>query len=125
MCIFVHGCICVSVHVCMNHNSRRNPVLFHHFMIELKSDLPGFPSSCNVSLSSTGTYKDGLSPAGHVLSDHMLLGSVFATILVIVVTAQVSFHHIQSVFVTLHLKSCSEFVKVWKFCCLIAWIIQL
>ena len=46
--------------------------------------------SCNICFSITGTYKDGLSPAGYVLSDHMLLGSVVATILVIVVTAQVS-----------------------------------
>jgi hypothetical protein len=51
--------------------------------------IQGFPL-VNISPSSTGTYRDGLSPAGHVLSDHMLLGSVFATILVIVVTAQVS-----------------------------------
>jgi len=47
--------------------------------------------SCTIHFSVTGTYKDGLSPAGYVLSDHMLLGSVVATILVIVVTAQVSF----------------------------------
>lgn len=37
-----------------------------------------------------GTYKDGISPKGYILSDHMLLGSVVSTILVIVVTAQVS-----------------------------------
>nr|CAD7397985.1 unnamed protein product [Timema cristinae] len=36
------------------------------------------------------TYKDGVSPKGYVLSDHMLLGSVVATILVIVVTAQIA-----------------------------------
>jgi len=36
-----------------------------------------------------GTYHDALAPNGHVLSDHMLLGSVVATILVVVVTAQV------------------------------------
>ena len=39
----------------------------------------------------SGTYSDGVSPQGHILADHMLLGSVVATILVIVVTAQVSF----------------------------------
>lgn len=39
---------------------------------------------------STGTYKDGVSPKGYVLSDHMLLGSVVATILVIVVTVQIA-----------------------------------
>lgn len=37
-----------------------------------------------------GTYKDGVSPKGYVLSDHMLLGSVVATILVIVVTVQIA-----------------------------------
>lgn len=39
---------------------------------------------------SSGTYKDGVSPKGYVLSDHMLLGSVVATILVIVVTVQIA-----------------------------------
>lgn len=38
----------------------------------------------------SGTYKDGVSPKGYVLSDHMLLGSVVATILVIVVTVQIA-----------------------------------
>jgi hypothetical protein len=71
----------------------RNPALFRQLTIELRM-FAGFPSSCDFPLSLTGTYRDGLSPAGHVLSDHMLLGSVFATILVIVVTAQVSFYHI-------------------------------
>lgn len=37
----------------------------------------------------SGTYKDAVDPTGQVLSDHMLFGSVVATILVIVVTAQV------------------------------------
>jgi hypothetical protein len=54
--------------------------------------------SYNIRFSVIGTYKDGLSPAGYVLSDHMLLGSVVATILVIVVTAQVSSLHTWSVF---------------------------
>lgn len=38
----------------------------------------------------SGTYKDAVTSRGHVLSDHMLVGSVVATILVIVVTAQVN-----------------------------------
>ena len=62
--------------------------------------------SCNMYFSVTGTYKDGLSPAGYVLSDHMLLGSVVATILVIVVTAQVSFWSLERCllfFVLIHL----------------------
>ncbi|XP_069679898.1 phospholipid-transporting ATPase ID isoform X1 [Periplaneta americana] len=56
----------------------------------LRSALHGFFTSCVLFLIPYGTYKDGLSPAGHVLSDHMLLGSVVATILVIVVTAQIA-----------------------------------
>ncbi|PSN42332.1 putative phospholipid-transporting ATPase IM [Blattella germanica] len=54
----------------------------------LRSALHGFFTSCVLFLIPYGTYKDGVSPKGHVLSDHMLLGSVVATILVIVVTAQ-------------------------------------
>lgn len=56
----------------------------------LRSALHGFFTSCVLFLIPYGTYKDGLSPAGYVLSDHMLLGSVVATILVIVVTAQIA-----------------------------------
>lgn len=37
----------------------------------------------------SGTYKDGLAPDGKILSDHMLLGSVVATILIIDNTSQV------------------------------------
>lgn len=37
-----------------------------------------------------GTYKNGISPYGYNLSDHMLLGTVVATILVIVVTVQIA-----------------------------------
>lgn len=37
-----------------------------------------------------GTYRDRISYNGHVLNDHMLLGSVVATILVLDNTAQVS-----------------------------------
>ena len=40
--------------------------------------------------SFAGTYKDGLAPDGKILSDHMLLGSVVATILIIDNTSQVS-----------------------------------
>lgn len=39
--------------------------------------------------SNLGTYKDGLAPDGRILSDHMLLGSVVATILVLDNTTQV------------------------------------
>ncbi|XP_014251342.1 phospholipid-transporting ATPase ID [Cimex lectularius] len=56
----------------------------------LRSALYGFYTSCILFLVPYGTYKDEVSPRGHVLSDHMLLGSVVATILVIVVTAQVA-----------------------------------
>ncbi|XP_015123681.1 phospholipid-transporting ATPase ID isoform X2 [Diachasma alloeum] len=54
------------------------------------SALHGFWASCILFLVPYGTYKDGLSPKGYVLSDHMLLGSVVATILVIVVTVQIA-----------------------------------
>lgn len=39
-----------------------------------------------------GTYKDGISPDGYVLNDHMLLGSVVATILILDNTTQVSYY---------------------------------
>ncbi|KAK0157633.1 hypothetical protein PV328_011346 [Microctonus aethiopoides] len=54
------------------------------------SALHGFWASCVIFLVPYGTYKDGVSPKGYVLSDHMLLGSVVATILVIVVTVQIA-----------------------------------
>ncbi|XP_033230353.1 phospholipid-transporting ATPase ID isoform X2 [Belonocnema kinseyi] len=54
------------------------------------SALHGFYASCVLFLVPYGTYKDGVSPKGYVLSDHMLLGSVVATILVIVVTIQIA-----------------------------------
>ncbi|XP_050447279.1 phospholipid-transporting ATPase ID isoform X3 [Cataglyphis hispanica] len=54
------------------------------------SALHGFYASCVLFLVPYGTYKDGVSPKGYVLSDHMLLGSVVATILVIVVTVQIA-----------------------------------
>lgn len=41
----------------------------------------------------TGTYKDGLAPDGKILSDHMLLGSVVATILIIDNTTQVRINY--------------------------------
>jgi magnesium-transporting ATPase (P-type) len=36
-----------------------------------------------------GTYREAISPEGHVLSDHMLLGVVVATILILDNTVQV------------------------------------
>lgn len=56
----------------------------------LRSALYGFYTSCILFFIPYGTYKDGVSPKGHVLSDTMFMGSVVATILVIVVTAQVA-----------------------------------
>ncbi|XP_046399812.1 probable phospholipid-transporting ATPase IM isoform X3 [Ischnura elegans] len=56
----------------------------------LRSALHGFFTSCVLFCIPYGTYKDGVSPDGHILSDHMLFGSVVATILVIVVTAQIA-----------------------------------
>lgn len=40
----------------------------------------------------SGTYKDGLAPDGKILSDHRLLGSVVATILIIDNTTQVNIY---------------------------------
>ncbi|XP_044005984.1 probable phospholipid-transporting ATPase IM isoform X3 [Aphidius gifuensis] len=54
------------------------------------SALHGFWASCVLFLVPYGTYRDGLSPKGYVLSDHMLLGSVVASILVVVVTVQIA-----------------------------------
>ncbi|XP_025157793.1 phospholipid-transporting ATPase ID isoform X7 [Harpegnathos saltator] len=54
------------------------------------SALHGFYASCVLFLVPYGTYRDGVSPKGYVLSDHMLFGSVVATILVIVVTVQIA-----------------------------------
>ncbi|XP_032687360.1 phospholipid-transporting ATPase ID isoform X4 [Odontomachus brunneus] len=54
------------------------------------SALHGFYASCVLFLVPYGTYRDGVSPKGFVLSDHMLFGSVVATILVIVVTVQIA-----------------------------------
>ncbi|KAK6631413.1 hypothetical protein RUM44_005940 [Polyplax serrata] len=56
----------------------------------IKSALHGFFTSCVIFLIPYGTYKDGTSPKGYILSDHMLLGTVVSTILVIVVTAQIA-----------------------------------
>lgn len=44
----------------------------------------------SLSLSLLGTYHKGVSPNGLILSDHMTLGAVVATILIIDNTAQVS-----------------------------------
>lgn len=44
----------------------------------------------NCVLYYSGTYRDRISHDGHVLNDHMLLGSVVATILILDNTAQVS-----------------------------------
>lgn len=56
----------------------------------LLSAVHGFFTSCVLFLVPFGTYKDAVDPNGIVLSDHMLFGSVVATILVIVVTAQIA-----------------------------------
>lgn len=56
----------------------------------LRSALYGFYTSCILFFIPYGTYKDAVTPTGLVMSDHMLVGSVVATILVIVVTGQVA-----------------------------------
>ncbi|CAD7087029.1 unnamed protein product [Hermetia illucens] len=58
----------------------------------IRSVLHGIFSSMVLFLIPYGTYKDGVSPDGYMLSDHMTLGSVVATILILDNTAQVSVH---------------------------------
>lgn len=70
----------------------------------IRSVLHGIFSSLVLFLIPYGTYKDGVSPEGYVLSDHMLLGSVVATILIIDNTAQVCLHEELS----------RQFFVVWK-----------
>lgn len=55
----------------------------------IKSALHGCYTSLVLFLIPYGTYKDGLAPDGRILSDHMLLGSVVATILVVDNTTQI------------------------------------
>ncbi|XP_023245345.1 phospholipid-transporting ATPase ID [Copidosoma floridanum] len=54
------------------------------------SAVHGLFASCVIFLVPYGAYRDGVSPRGYILSDHMLFGSVVATVLVIVVTAQIA-----------------------------------
>uniref|UniRef100_A0A336MRN3 P-type phospholipid transporter n=1 Tax=Culicoides sonorensis TaxID=179676 RepID=A0A336MRN3_CULSO len=56
----------------------------------IRSVLHGVFSSLILFLIPYGSYKDGISPEGYVLSDHMLLGSVVATILILDNTAQIA-----------------------------------
>nr|XP_036221237.1 phospholipid-transporting ATPase ID isoform X7 [Bactrocera oleae] len=56
------------------------------------SVLHGAFSSLILFLIPYGTYKDGISPNGLILSDHMTLGAVVATILIIDNTAQIGLY---------------------------------
>ncbi|GBP31603.1 Phospholipid-transporting ATPase ID [Eumeta japonica] len=56
----------------------------------IKSTLHGCFTSLVLFLIPYGTYKDGLAPDGKILSDHMLLGSVVATILIFDNTTQIA-----------------------------------
>ncbi|XP_021708878.1 phospholipid-transporting ATPase ID isoform X6 [Aedes aegypti] len=56
----------------------------------IRSVLHGIFSSLILFLIPYGTYKDGISPDGYVLNDHMLLGSVVATILILDNTTQIA-----------------------------------
>ncbi|XP_012160647.1 phospholipid-transporting ATPase ID isoform X2 [Ceratitis capitata] len=56
------------------------------------SVLHGAFSSLILFLIPYGTYKDGISPNGLILSDHMTLGAVVATILIIDNTAQIALY---------------------------------
>jgi len=55
-----------------------------------KSAMQGFLTSMMLFMVPYGAYHDKIDWAGQVLSDHQLFGSVVATILVVVVTAQVA-----------------------------------
>ena len=55
-----------------------------------KSALQGFISSCLLFFISHGAYHSKTDLNGHVLTDHLLYGTIVATTLVIVVTAQVA-----------------------------------
>jgi len=55
-----------------------------------KSALQGFISSCFLFFLSHGAYHNKTDLNGRVLTDHMLFGTIVATTLVIVVTAQVA-----------------------------------
>lgn len=58
----------------------------------VRSVLHGVFSSLLLFLIPYGTYKDGISPGGFTLSDHMTLGAVVATILIIDNTAQIALY---------------------------------
>jgi len=55
-----------------------------------KATCYGFFTSLILFAVPYGTYRDAMSPDGYMVSDHMLFGSVVATILVVVVTAQIA-----------------------------------
>ncbi|XP_055909383.1 phospholipid-transporting ATPase ID isoform X2 [Eupeodes corollae] len=58
----------------------------------VRSVLHGVFSSLVLFLIPYGTYKDGISSGGYILSDHMTLGAVVATILIIDNTAQIALY---------------------------------
>jgi len=64
--------------------------LFFNFKLFSSSALHGFLTSFILVAIPLGAYHDKIDEQGKVLSDHYLFGSVVATILVIVVTAQVA-----------------------------------
>lgn len=55
----------------------------------IRSFMHGLFSSLVVFLIPYGAYKDGIAPDGLIVSDHMTLASVIATILILDNTAQV------------------------------------
>jgi hypothetical protein len=63
---------------------------FFNFKLFFVSALHGFFSSMILFMLPLGAYHDKTDETGKVLSDHYLFGSVVATILVVVVTAQVA-----------------------------------
>lgn len=59
--------------------------------IFLKSVAHGILTSFILFFITYGAFKDGITPEGTNLDGHQLIGTVVSTILVLVVTAQVSF----------------------------------
>ena len=70
--------------------------LLFNKMVFLKSAAHGIVTSFVVFFVSYGAFKNAVGPEGVNLDGHQLFGTVVSTILVIVVTAQVSFVIISS-----------------------------
>jgi len=99
----------------------RKSLFFNYGQFTL-SALQGFLTSMVLFMIPMGAYHDKTDPAGLVMADHYLFGSVVATILVIVVTAQIAldtsywtvFNHI-TIWGSLVFYFCLTFFFNWAF----------